>query len=116
MAKRQILEDAIFVRGMNDGGLAEAAEAFGVFALGQMAAPGAEAQCLARGGDFKPLGHGFLRFDAFGTSHKFNSKEHAFYAPVAAKQGKLENNLVVRAGYWGLGAAIGTVVSGEVLL
>jgi hypothetical protein len=47
-----------------------------------MAAAGAEAQDFAGGGDFEPLGHGFSRFDAFGTSHKFNSiaKERRIYA------------------------------------
>jgi hypothetical protein len=47
-----------------------------------MASSSVEAQNLAGGGDFEPLGHGFFRFDAFGTSHKFNSiaKERGFYA------------------------------------
>ena len=47
-----------------------------------MAAPGVETQDLAGGGDFEPLGRGFFRFDAFGTSHKFNSiaKERRAYA------------------------------------
>jgi hypothetical protein len=31
------------------------------------------AQDFARAGDLEPLGHGLLRFDAFGSSHKFNS-------------------------------------------
>jgi hypothetical protein len=82
---------------MDRGGLAEAAEAMGVFALGQMAASSAMAQYLARGGDFKPLGDRLFRFDAFGTSHKFDSKERVLYVPVAAKQGKLKNKLVACA-------------------
>lgn len=58
---------------MNQGCATEIAPAFGVFGLGQMAFAGAGAQDFAAGGDFKPLGHGLLRFDAFGTSHKSNS-------------------------------------------
>src|SRR5208283_2250295 len=70
---RQALRDAVGVGWINDRRLAEAAQALGVFGLGQMAAAGVEAQDFAGGGDFEPLGHGFFRFDAFGTSHKFNS-------------------------------------------
>jgi hypothetical protein len=82
MAERQALRDAVSVGGINDGDLAEAAAAFRVFGLGQMASAGAEAQDFTGGGDFEPLGHGFFRFDAFGTSHKFNSiaKEREVYA------------------------------------
>jgi hypothetical protein len=82
MAERQILGDTVGVGRIHDGGLAKAAEALGVFGLGQMAAAGAVAQDFAGGGDLKPLGHGFSRFDAFGTSHKFNSiaKERKIYA------------------------------------
>jgi len=82
MAERQALRDAISVGWINDGDLAEAAAAFRVFGLGQMAATRVKAQNLAGGGDFEPLGHGFFRFDAFGTSHKFNSvaKERGLYA------------------------------------
>ena len=68
--KRKALRNAIKVSGMHGGGFAQAAKAMGIFALGQMAASSAEAQCLAGGGDFEPLCHGLLRFDAFGTSHK----------------------------------------------
>jgi hypothetical protein len=90
VAERQILDDAIFVRGMHDGGFAEAAQAFGVLGLGQVAASGAEAQDLARSGDFEPFGHGLFRFDAFGTSHKFNSKERSVYVVNVLKQGKIK--------------------------
>ena len=55
---------------MHDLGFAETAQALGVFGLGQMAAAGRITNGFAGGGDFKPLGHGFLGFDAFGTSHK----------------------------------------------
>jgi len=55
---------------MHIGGFAEAAQAMGIFALGQVAASGAMAQGLAGGGDLKPFGYGLFRFDAFGTSHK----------------------------------------------
>lgn len=67
--KRKILGDAIQVRGIDHGSLAQAAEPMGIFRLGQMAPSGARAQCLAGGRDFEPLGHGFSRFDAFRTSH-----------------------------------------------
>jgi hypothetical protein len=75
VGKREVLCDAVEVRGIHKGGFAEAAQAMGVFGLGQVAAASAMAQGLASGGDFKPFGHGLFRFDAFGTSHKFNSKE-----------------------------------------
>jgi hypothetical protein len=88
VVERQILDNAIFVRGMHHSGFAEAAQTMRVLGLGQMAAPGAMAQDLAGGGDFEPLGDGLLRFDAFRTSHKFNSKGRALYAPIATKQGK----------------------------
>jgi hypothetical protein len=81
MAERQTLGDAIDVRFVHQRALAEAAEALGIFGLRQVAATGAGAQDFAGGGDFEPFGHGFLRFDAFGTSHKFNSiaKGRALY-------------------------------------
>ncbi len=81
MTERQILGDAINVGFVNDGALAEAAEALGVFGLRQVAATGAGAQDFAGGGDLEPFGYGLLRFDAFGTSHKFISiaKGRALY-------------------------------------
>jgi hypothetical protein len=90
MAGRQVLRDAIGVRVVNDRALAETAAALGVFALQQMAFAGVAAHDFAGTGDFKSLGHGLFRFDAFGTSHKFiNSitKGRALYAaegPVAS--------------------------------
>src|SRR5882757_5943968 len=83
VAERQVLGDAIRVRVVHDSGLAESAAAFGVFALGQMAQTRATAQDFAGAGDFEPFGHGLLRFDAFGTSHKFIisiTKGRALYA------------------------------------
>jgi hypothetical protein len=81
MAERQVLSDAIDIRLVHDRALAEAAEAFGVFGLRQVTAAGAGAQDFAGAGDLKPFGYGFLCFDAFGTSHKFNSiaKGRALY-------------------------------------
>jgi hypothetical protein len=73
MAERQALSDAIDIRLVHHGGFTEPAQAFGVFGLGQVAAAGAGAQYFASGSDFKPLGCGFLGFDAFWTSHKYNS-------------------------------------------
>jgi hypothetical protein len=73
MAEREVLLDAVNVGFMNERSLAQAAEALGVFSLGQVTAASAMAQDLAGGGDFKPLGHGLSSFNAFGTSHKFCS-------------------------------------------
>ena len=72
MGERQILFDAINVRGIHHSHLAETTEALGVFGLGQMAAASAGAQDFAGSGDLEPFGHGFLGFDAFRTTHKFN--------------------------------------------
>ena len=72
MAERQALRDAINIRRVNHRRFAETTKAFGVFSLRQVTATGARAQDFAGGGDLEPLRHGFLRFDAFGTSHKFN--------------------------------------------
>ena len=73
MAEWQVLLDAIDIRGVNHRRLAEAAEALGVFGLGQVTAARVGAQDLAGGGDFKPLRHGLSGFGAFRTSHKFSS-------------------------------------------
>jgi hypothetical protein len=70
MAEREVLGDAINVRGVHRSDLAETAAALGVLGLGKVAAARAKAQNLASAGDFKPFSHGFLRFDAFWTSHK----------------------------------------------
>jgi len=44
--------------------------ALGAFRLRQMTAARAGPQYFAGGGNFKPLRHRLLRFDAFRTSHK----------------------------------------------
>src|SRR5437899_2284346 len=83
MAGRQVLDDAIGVRRVNDRALAETAAALGIFALQQMALAGVVAHDFAGAGDLEPFGHGFFRFDAFGTSHKFIfsiTKGRALYA------------------------------------
>jgi hypothetical protein len=54
---------------MDRGRAAEIAAALGIFRLSQVAFTRAGAQDLAARGDFEPLGHGLLRFNAFGTSH-----------------------------------------------
>jgi hypothetical protein len=54
--------------------------ALGAFGLQEMAFAGFGTQYLPRGGDFKPLGEGFLGLDTFWTTHKsfrFPSKERA---------------------------------------
>jgi hypothetical protein len=73
VAERQILQDAIGVGRVNEGSLAEVAAALGTFSLGQMAEASAAVEDFACAGDFEPLGHGFLRFNTFGASHKFIS-------------------------------------------
>jgi hypothetical protein len=87
MAKRQILRDAIGVGGVDDCAFAEAAKAFGVFSLRQMPAAGFRAHDFSGAGDFEPLGHGFLGFDAFRTSHKIISiaKERGIYPTMRLK-------------------------------
>jgi hypothetical protein len=86
VAERQALGDPVSVGFVHDHGFAQAAQALGIFSLGQMAAAGAGAHDLAGAGDFEPFGHGFFGFDAFGTSHKFNSiaKERGIYLFISA--------------------------------
>jgi hypothetical protein len=69
-SEREILLDAIFVRFMHGGRAAEIAAALGVFGLRQMAFACAGAQNFSAGRNLKPLGHGLLSFNTFGTSHK----------------------------------------------
>ena len=55
---------------MNGGRAAEIAAALGAFGLRQMAFARAGAQNFSAGRNLESLGHGLLRFNAFGTSHK----------------------------------------------
>jgi hypothetical protein len=83
MAERQILKNAIGIRRVYNGALAEAAAVLGLFALQQVALAGVAAQDFARAGDLEPLGHGLSGFNAFGSSHKFFisiAKGRALYA------------------------------------
>jgi hypothetical protein len=67
---------------MNRRRAAEIPAALGVFGLRQMAFARAGAQNFSASRDLEPLGHGLLRFNAFGTSHKSISsiqKERAIY-------------------------------------
>src|ERR1035441_2686305 len=86
VAERQALGDPVGVGLVHDHGFAQAAEALGVFGLGKMAAARAGAHDLAGAGYFEPFGHGFLGFDAFGTSHKIISiaKERGIYVFISA--------------------------------
>jgi hypothetical protein len=81
MAERQILQDAVGIGCVHNRSFAKPTPAFGILALQQMAATGVRSHHFAGAGDFETFGHGFLCFDAFGTSHKFNSiaKEHRLY-------------------------------------
>jgi hypothetical protein len=72
VAEREILRDAIDVGFVDRGRPAQIATALGAFGLRQMAFAGACAHDFSAGRNFEPLGHGLLRFNTFGTSHKFN--------------------------------------------
>jgi hypothetical protein len=69
MTERQILRDAINIRSAQDTPLAEAAAAFGVFALQQMAAARFGIENFASASDLETFGHRLLRFNAFWTTH-----------------------------------------------
>jgi hypothetical protein len=73
MAEGKRLLDAVFIPFVNERGPAQAATAFGAFILTEVAATGAGAQDFAARCDFEALRYRFLRFDTFGTSHKFSS-------------------------------------------
>ena len=70
MAERQILRDAVGIRGIHTGQTAQRAAAFGIFGLRQMAPARAGAQDFSAGRNLETLGHGLSGFNAFGTSHK----------------------------------------------
>ena len=70
MAERQILRDAIRVGGVHRGCATEMAAALGILGLGQVAVAGVVEQDFASASDLEPFGHGLLRLDAFGSSHK----------------------------------------------
>ena len=69
MAEWEALLDAIFIRGMDEFGAAQAAAAFSTLALAEVTATSAGAEDLACRCDFEALGYRFFRFDTFGTSH-----------------------------------------------
>jgi hypothetical protein len=73
VAKGEVLFDAVGIGFMDQGGTAEATPAFGTFGLTEMPPTCLLAENLAASRDLEPFGHGFLRFDAFGTSHKNQS-------------------------------------------
>lgn len=79
MTPRQILLNAVFVRGMHGGTPTQTAASLGAFGLHQMAPARALAQHLAAGRDFETLGRRLFRFNAFWTSHnemiRFSQKE-----------------------------------------
>lgn len=70
MTERQVLFDAILVRGMNGRAAAQPAPALRVLGLHQVAPACALAQYLAAGRDLESFRGGFLCFNAFWTSHK----------------------------------------------
>src|SRR6266545_6001837 len=69
VAEWQILRDAIGIRGIHDGGLAQASTTLGTLALQQVPAAGFHAHDLAGAGDLEPFRNGLFRFDAFWTTH-----------------------------------------------
>ena len=86
VAERQILRDAVSIGRINDHRTAETAAALGTLGLGQVAFAGVAAQNFAGAGDLEPLGHGFFRFDAFGSSHKiFIAKERELYVATGVE-------------------------------
>jgi len=72
MAERQVLDDPIRVGVVHLLGRSKIPAALGVFRGQQMPFARAGAHDLATGRDFEPFGHGFSRFNAFGTSHNIN--------------------------------------------
>src|SRR5262245_13457788 len=69
MAKREVLLDAVHIRGMDSGGAGQASAPLRVLGLQQVPFTGTCAQDLAVGGNFEPLGGGFFRFNALRTTH-----------------------------------------------
>lgn len=72
MAEGQVLLDTVGVGYMNKAQAAQAPAAFGALGLTQVPSACATAQDFARGRDLETFGHGLLRLNAFGASHKFN--------------------------------------------
>jgi len=70
MAERQILGDAINVRGIHHAELAKTTTALGIFALQQMPATSLGIEHFASAGDLETFGDRLLRFNAFWTTHK----------------------------------------------
>jgi hypothetical protein len=70
VTERQVLGDAVGVGHVHAGQAAQAATAFRIFGLRQMAPTGAGAQDFSASRNLESLGHGLFGFDAFGTSHK----------------------------------------------
>ena len=57
MAEREVLLNAVFVRGMDEFGAAQTATAFSTLALAEVTAASARAQDFARRRDFEALGY-----------------------------------------------------------
>src|SRR5262245_9636526 len=65
----QVLSDAIRISLVDDAGATQGAAALAALGLVQVAPASMGEQHLAASGELESLGHGFLRFDAFGTAH-----------------------------------------------
>jgi len=71
MVERKVLQNAIRIGLMNDGGLPKTTAALGVFAAEQVAFARVPTQNFSGSGDLKPLRDGFFCLDTFWTSHNF---------------------------------------------
>jgi len=80
MTERKALLDAILVCGVDGSTATQTAPALGALGLHQVTPPCAEPEDLSARSDFKALGGGLFRFNAFRTSHRastFFQKERA---------------------------------------
>jgi hypothetical protein len=69
VAERKVLSDAIGIGWTDLDGGAQAATAFGILGLQQVAFAGMHAHDLAAGRDLEPLGHGLPGFNTFWATH-----------------------------------------------
>ena len=67
--ERQVLRDAIQIRLMNGGRPAKSAATLPAFGLIEVTPPRVSTQRLPSRRYLETFGDGFLRFDAFGTTH-----------------------------------------------
>src|ERR1051326_95855 len=73
VAERQTLRNPVGVSRIDQLGSSQTTPTFRVLGLQQVPFASMAAHDLSPRGNLEPLGHRFLRFDAFGTSHNNNS-------------------------------------------